>query len=220
MFHKRRTHRAKTQQDSHEIEPRRDMELRDSSQDKTWTRRDWAKTETCKCVSRDVSRRNTCLETRHVSRDSVTGDNNLSGAFAGCDGTFFRLLPYSLSSAHPLYITVHSFFSHVQLALSTNPSYRIRLYPPDWLSCAIEHFQIYIRRFNIVRAIPRYEDLDCVKWDISGAWEQFWVRTSFLTPPLTHTVSAGTWTQVRWATVQRVNHWLTRLFNQSIYLLT
>ena len=29
------------------------MELRDSSQDKTWIRRDWVKTEACKYVSRD-----------------------------------------------------------------------------------------------------------------------------------------------------------------------
>ena len=173
------------------------------SQDETWsyetrakTRHERVETEprqrrvnVCLEMSRDetrVSRRDMCLETRSLVII------NFLVLLPVVTEPFFRLLPYSLSSAHPLYITVHSFFSHVQLALSTNPSYRRRLYPPDWLSCAIEHFQIYIRRFNIVRAIPRYEDLDCVKWDISGAWQQFWVRTSFLTPPLTHTVSAGT----------------------------
>ena len=52
MSEVRVTHWAKTHQDSHETEPRRDMELRDSTQDKTWMRQDWAKT----CV-------NMCLET-------------------------------------------------------------------------------------------------------------------------------------------------------------
>ena len=56
MYHERSRHWAKTHQDSHETEPRRDMELRDSSQDKTWIRRDWDKTETCKYVSRDETR--------------------------------------------------------------------------------------------------------------------------------------------------------------------
>ena len=56
MCSNRSTHWAKTHQDSHETEPRRDMELRDSSQDQTWTRRDWAETETCKYVSRDETR--------------------------------------------------------------------------------------------------------------------------------------------------------------------
>jgi len=47
VCHERSTHWAKTYQDSHETEPRRDMELRDSSQDKTWIRWDSAKTERC-----------------------------------------------------------------------------------------------------------------------------------------------------------------------------
>ena len=49
MCHERSTLWAKTHQD---------MELRDSSQDKTWMCRDWAKTETCKYmyVSRDETR--------------------------------------------------------------------------------------------------------------------------------------------------------------------
>ena len=60
------------------------------SQDKTWLCRDWAKTETCKYVARDVSRRDMCLETPsplvlikliiHANRHFVVSESRVTWA--------------------------------------------------------------------------------------------------------------------------------------------
>jgi len=54
------------------IELRHTKTVMRQSQDKTWMRRDWAKTETCKYVSRDVSRRDTCLETPTLENTHIS----------------------------------------------------------------------------------------------------------------------------------------------------